>query len=112
MHYLHHLNKFIAAVGLHFSRFNKINLFRIYYIYYLCTIKSDKTLNNTIMNTTEIRSKVAAFIEVGFTQTEAFAAIRDYSRTRTKRSGHALAEIVGNNDKRQFNQTTKQFNNI
>lgn len=64
------------------------------------------------MNTTEIRTTVAEYMKVGFTQSEAFAAIRDYSRTRTKRSGHKLAEIVGNNDKRQFNQVTKQFNNI
>lgn len=33
-------------------------------------------------------------------------------RGRAKRSGQKLAEVVGNNEKRQYNQATKQFQNI
>ena len=61
------------------------------------------------MNTTEIRKKVAAYMEVGFTMSEAFANIKDSSRIRAKRSGHKMAEICGNNENRTYNHFTKSF---
>ena len=63
----------------------------------------------TTFNTTEIRKIVAEYISLGFTQEEAFFNIRDSRRTRTKKSGHSLAEICGNNEKRTYNQFTKKF---
>jgi hypothetical protein len=61
------------------------------------------------MNTSEIRKKVAAYMEVGFTMAEAFEHIKDAMRPRTKRSGHKLAEIVGNNDKGTYSIMDKKF---
>jgi hypothetical protein len=47
------------------------------------------------MNTSEIRSKIAAYMEVGFTMSEAFEAIRN-SKHMTKRSGDSIAAAVNN----------------
>lgn len=63
------------------------------------------------MNTTEIRKKVAEYMEVGFTLKEAFANIKDSLRVRTKRSGHRLSEICGNNEKRTYSIMEKKFVN-
>lgn len=38
------------------------------------------------MNTTEIRKKVADYMEVGFTMSEAFANIKDAARTRSRKT--------------------------
>ena len=38
------------------------------------------------MNTTEIRKKIADYIEIGFTMTEAFACIKDASRVRSRKT--------------------------
>lgn len=64
------------------------------------------------MNTIEIRKKVAAYMEVGFTMKEAFVYIKDSLRVRAKRSGHKLAEIIGNNEKRTYSIMDKKFNNL
>lgn len=61
------------------------------------------------MNTTEIRNKVAMYMELGFTMSEAFFNIKDSARVRAKRSGQKLAEICGNNEKRTYNQFTKEW---
>ena len=63
------------------------------------------------MNTTEIRKKVAEYMEVGFTLKEAFANIKDSLRVRTKRSGLRLSEICGNNEKRTYSIMEKKFVN-
>lgn len=61
------------------------------------------------MNTTEIRKKVAAYMEIGFTMSEAFYHIKDSLRERRKKSGHKLAEIVGNNEERTYSIMDKKF---
>jgi len=61
------------------------------------------------MNTTEIRIKVKSYMDLGFTMSEAFFNIKDSLRERRKRSGHKLAEIVGNNDKRTYSIMDKTF---
>lgn len=63
------------------------------------------------MNTTEIRKKVADYMAVGFTMSEAFFNIKDNMRQRAKRSGHKLAEICGNNEKRTYSILDKTFKN-
>lgn len=60
-------------------------------------------------NTTELRNKVASYMEVGFTQSEAFANIKDSLRVRAKRSGHKLAEFAGNNENRTYNILAKDY---
>ena len=50
-------------------------------------------------------------MDCGFTMSEAFFNIKDAMRKRAKRSGHKLAEIVGNNDKRTYSILDKTFKN-
>lgn len=64
------------------------------------------------MNTiTEIRNLVKEYMSIGFTQKESFDAIRSARRTSTKRSGHKLAEIIGNNEKRTYSILDKKYIN-
>lgn len=49
--------------------------------YYLCYIKMRMT-----MTITEIRSKVAEYMRVGFTMEEAFSNIRDAARERSRKT--------------------------
>jgi hypothetical protein len=63
------------------------------------------------MTTTEIRNKIKDYMEVGFTMSEAFFCLRDSLRERRKKSGHKLAEIVGNNENRTYSIMNKSFKN-
>lgn len=51
------------------------------------------------MNTTEIRKKVSDYMEVGFTMAEAFEAIKDAARTRSRKTNQ-VAEAKAASEER------------
>lgn len=51
------------------------------------------------MTTTEIRTKVAAYMEVGFTMKEAFACIKDAARVRSRKTSK-VAEAMARAEER------------
>jgi hypothetical protein len=67
---------------------NLLNYFIIFFVDYVNSVNKvfifASPINNN-MNTTEIRKKVAAYTEVGFTIQEAFAGIRNAKRNEGKK---------------------------
>jgi hypothetical protein len=61
------------------------------------------------MNTSEIRSRITEYINLGFTMKESFEAYRTARRVSAKRSGHKIAEIIGNNENRTYSILDKKF---
>jgi len=65
------------------------------------------------MNTTEIRKKVAAYIEVGFTMKEAFEGIRDAKRNEGKKQ--TIADKIAASQERsgtyEYGFTGKEYGN-
>jgi hypothetical protein len=53
------------------------------------------------MTYSEIKNKINAYTEVGFTTTEAFSFFRDSLRETRKKSGHKLAEMIGSKAQRE-----------